>query len=109
MRRKSIVLGIAAGLMVVIIAACSLEERAALRRIMALPTITGAPQGTAVSLSATPAFSLLTTPTPLPTVSGPLGTLTAIADLVASPTQDPEPYVIVNRGRPHFIEFHAWW
>lgn len=57
----------------------------------------------------TPEFTALTSPTPLPTMGGPLGTLTAIADLVASPTQNREPYVIVNRGNPHFIEFHAWW
>ena len=109
MRRKSIEFGITAGLIVLIIAACSVEERAALRRIIALPTATGTHQGTAASLSETPAFSLLMTSTPPPAVAGPMGTLTAIADLVASPTQDAKPYVIVNRGRPHFIEFHAWW
>ncbi len=44
-----------------------------------------------------------------PPMSGPMGTLTAIAELIASPTPNRTPYEIVNRGRPHFLIFHAWW
>ena len=44
-----------------------------------------------------------------PPMVGPMGTLTAIAELIASPTPNRTPYGIVNRGRPHFLIFHAWW
>ena len=44
-----------------------------------------------------------------PSMAGPMGTLTAIAELIASPTPNRTPYVIVNQGRPHFLIFHAWW
>ncbi len=114
MKHRTLLLAITAGLVVLIIAACSAEERETLRRMAALPTAAGAQLGTAVSAlasgpSETPAISVLRTATPMPTMAGPMGTLTAIADLVASPTQDAAPYVIVNQGKPHFIEFHAWW
>jgi len=59
--------------------------------------------------SATSAFSMLPTPTLPPIAAGPMGTLTAIAGMFASPTPNREPYLIINRGKPHFIEFHAWW
>lgn len=101
-----------------ITAACSQDQRAALQTAVAVPGAS-VPSGNAVAQAATPAaspeafdapaFSALVTPTPLPTMPGPMGTLTAIADLIASPTQNAEPYTIVNRGNPHFIEFHAWW
>lgn len=61
------------------------------------------------TVTPSPFFSALSTPTTSPLANGPMGTLTAIAHLFASPTPNPEPYVIVNRGVPHFIEFHAWW
>ena len=44
-----------------------------------------------------------------PPMAGPMGTLTAIAELIASPTPNRTPYQIVSRGRPHFLIFHAWW
>ncbi len=46
--------------------------------------------------------------TPAAVASGPMGTLTAIAALFPTATPEP-PYEIINRGKPHFIEFHAWW
>lgn len=99
-------------------AACSQDQRAALQTAVAVPNA-NVPPGNAVAQVTTPAasaeapetpvFSALVTPTPLPTMPGPMGTLTAIADLIASPVQNTEPYTIINRGNPHFIEFHAWW
>ncbi|NDJ79287.1 MAG: hypothetical protein GYB65_23800 [Chloroflexi bacterium] len=59
--------------------------------------------------SETPGISEVSLPTALPTMAGPMGTLTAIADLVATPEDLSEPYEIELQGRPHFIEFHAWW
>lgn len=111
---------IAAGLIAIAVfaAACSQDQRAVLQTAIAMPGA-NIPPGDAVAQAATPAasaealntpaFSALVTPTPLPTLPGPMGTLTAIADLIASPTQSTEPYTIVKHGNPHFIEFHAWW
>jgi hypothetical protein len=99
------------------IAACGEQPRAAVQTLVAARVaeksgiaVTAAPTAlSSPTAAATPEFSALSTPTPLPTMGGIMGTLTAIAPLVASPTQDAQPYVIVNRGNPHFLEFHAWW
>ena len=88
----------------VAVSGCTSPQWAALQTAVARasqPPLSDAP--------ATPAFSMLATPTPPPVAAGPMGTLTAIADMFASPTPNREPYQIVNRGKPHFIEFHAWW
>ncbi len=108
MTKRWIITGTATGLIVLAIlaAACSPEQRAVLQTVA---VATGAQAAPETGAAATPEFSLLVTPTAPPTMAGPMGTLTAIADLVASPTQDAEPYVIEQRGNPHFIEFHAWW
>lgn len=62
------------------------------------------------SPASTPAASCETA-TPSPTryaFAGPIATLTAIAR--TWPTLTPvEPYQIVKSGKPHFIEFRAWW
>lgn len=115
-RRIIPAMAIAVFLLALVVAACSPEQRAALRMAAGIAGATAPPVSavaqpvTPVTAAATtPEFSLLATPTPPPTMGGPMGTLTAIADLVASPTQDAEPYVIQRRGNPHFIEFHAWW
>lgn len=84
---------------VLLISACSQPQRAVVQTLVAAQ----------IQPTETPVFSPLMTPTPLPTMGGVLGTLTAIAPLVATPVQNTEPYVIVNRGNPHFLEFHAWW
>ncbi len=55
-----------------------------------------------------PTATVAASPTTPPMV-GPMGTLTAIAALLASPTPNRTPYEIVNEGRPHFLFFHAWW
>lgn len=97
------------------VAACSAEQREALQTMVAAvpeQADDDAPDAAASPIpsqspTGTPALS--TFPTALPTMDGPLGTLTAIAPLVASQVPDTTPYEIVNRGNPHFIEFHAWW
>ncbi len=100
--KRWLIFSVALTLLALAVSACSQEQRAALQTAVAMPVASAA-------ATATPELSVLASPTPLPTLAGPMGTLTAIADLVASPTQDTEPYVIVNSGNPHFIEFHAWW
>ncbi len=70
-------------------------------RIAALPT--------PLPATATPASSLLSFPTPPPTMVGPLATLTAIAGLLPTYDLNATPYAIENRGNPHFIEFKAGW
>ena len=121
--KRSLVLGVTMMLVVFIAAACSMDQFPLLQSggassgssaptaesIVAQAPTPLASAEPASAAATVPAFSALTTPTPLPTMAGPMGTLTAIADMVASPTQNTEPYTIVNKGNPHFIEFHAWW
>ncbi|MCD4686270.1 MAG: hypothetical protein K8S97_10075 [Anaerolineae bacterium] len=113
--KRALVFIVTLSIMAVVLVACSTVEQAMLDAAAgsggaAGPSVTQAPTAVAnVEPVGTPEFSGLVSPTPLPTMGGPLGTLTAISDLVASPTQNREPYIIVNRGNPHFIEFHAWW
>ena len=95
-----------------VLAACSSDQRAFVQTLIA-PTDQsndGQAVAAAPTASQSPAgFTVLTTPTLDPIASGPMGTWTAIAQTVAPPTQDTTPYEIVLTGRPHFIEFHAWW
>lgn len=108
--KKTLLTCLLVGVVVLIAAAaCTEAQRETLQPLIAaatnaapLPAASPAPVGT-------PAFSLLSTPTLSAVAQGPMGTLTAIAYLFASPTPNAEPYTIVNRGVPHFIEFHAWW
>jgi hypothetical protein len=80
----------------------------------------GAPLGGAVAAlptsdgpTSTPAISAVSFPTPTPAsntaANSPLAALTQIAQI--APTQDlsATPYIIALAGRPHFVEFHAWW
>ncbi len=60
-------------------------------------------------LSAAPPTATAALSPTAPPMVGPMGTLTAVAELLASPTPDRTPYEIVNQGRPHFLFFHAWW
>jgi hypothetical protein len=90
-------------------AACTEAQREALNTFVAAANNPTPVPAASFPPIATPAFSLLSTPTQSAVASGPMGTLTAIAYLFASPTPNAEPYTIVNRGVPHFIEFHAWW
>ena len=84
------------GCVLILAAACSATPRAA-------TPCTSSP-------GATPAAPCETA-TPSPTryaFAGPIHTLTAIAS--AWPTPTPvEPYQIIKSGKPHFIEFRAWW
>jgi hypothetical protein len=94
-----------AGLLVLLaVAACTTEQREALQTMVAAPPD---------AASATPALSTLppstSTPTDAPTVTGPLGTMTAIAHMVATPILEEPPYEIVLQGNPHFVEFYAGW
>ena len=91
-------------LVLLLATACSAEQREALQTAAAVPQATAPPANTPTE---TLAFSAL--PTALPTMGGPMGTMTAIADQIASPVPDSEPYEIAFRGVPIFIEFHAWW
>jgi hypothetical protein len=102
-------------LWLLVIAGCSAEQRADLHETLVAAQPGNAPVGQIAEL-ATPSPSGAATATPagsvvvLPTaVSGPLATLTAIAPLVATPVDNATPYAIVNQGKPHFLEFHAWW
>jgi hypothetical protein len=95
-----------------VFAACSDDQRSTLQTMVANPAADNAqavamasPEGTLPPAG----FTLLATPTLDPIANGPLGTWTAIAQTIAPPTPDPRQYEIVNRGVPHFIEFHAWW
>lgn len=105
MSKRILLIGalLAAGLL--LIAACTEGQRAAIQTAAAVPP----GDAVAVRPTETPRFSALVTPTPLPTVGGMLGTWTAVAQVMVIPTQDAEPYVITNQGRPHFVEFHALW
>jgi hypothetical protein len=94
---------------IVLAAACTEAQRDMLNSFVSAATAGAPPVSKSPAPVETPAFSLLSTPTLSPLASGPMGTLTAIAYLFASPTPNAEPYTIVNRGVPHFIEFHAWW
>lgn len=113
--KRALVFMLVLGVVAVVLVACSEIEQAALETAAGSGGVSGqavaqAPTAiTTVEPLSTPEFSVLALPTPLPTMAGPMGTLTAIADLVASPTQDTAPYTITNTGKPHFIEFHAWW
>jgi hypothetical protein len=112
LRKRLAFIGLLAVTLALGIVACSEQQRAALQAMAAVPTSGngGAPTAVASALpSDTPAFSMLATATLDPIAAGPMGTWTAIALTIAPPTIDAEPYVIVNRGNPHYIEFHAWW
>lgn len=89
-------------------AACSDEQREALQSIAALATANHA-ASEATPPAPVASIEPLNTPTLDPIAAGPMGTWTALAQTIVTPTQNTEPYVIVNRGNPHFIEFHAWW
>lgn len=73
-----------------------------------LPKSPARPYAPAPSTTPSPRVTFPALATPASVASGPLGTLTAIAALFPTPTPEA-PYQIVLRGRPHFIEFHAWW
>jgi thiol-disulfide isomerase/thioredoxin len=88
------------------VVACTDAQRAALRAAVGAVS---SPEATSAAPTTTPYASVLNTPTLSPLASGPMGTLTAIAYLFVSPTPNPEPYQIVNQGKPHFVEFGAWW
>ncbi|GAB4407892.1 MAG: hypothetical protein Kow00106_00860 [Anaerolineae bacterium] len=98
-RRVLVCLSIA--LLVSVFAACATPQvslpRSPSRPYAPAPSPTPSPKGTSPAPFTPPAVA-----------SGPMGTLTAIAALFPTATPEP-PYEIVNRGRPHFIEFHAWW
>ncbi len=97
-------------LSIMILAACSSDQRALVQTLVAPPDEGQAVAAASPVASQSPAgFTLLVTPTLDPIASGPMGTWTAIAQTIAPPTQDTTPYEIVLTGKPHFIEFHAWW
>ncbi len=101
MRNRLGIGGVAALLtMALTVSACS----APLRYLWQHAPIT-APNSSSV---AQPTATVAVSPT-APPMLGPMGTLTAIAELLASPTPNRTAYEIVNRGRPHFLIFHAWW
>lgn len=119
MRSRSYILLAVGTVLVLSVLACTAEQRELLERLgpdpnredaaVASPTAVAQAPTANPTATETPAFSELKLPTAIPTMGGPMGTLTAIADLVATDEPDRTPYVIVNRGQPHFIEFHAWW
>jgi hypothetical protein len=116
MIKRSLAIIVALGVLAAVLAACGAVEHSVLGAAIggssggSAQAVAQAPTAVAtIEPLSTPEFSVLASPTPLPTLAGPMGTLTAIADLVASPTQDTEPYTITLTGNPHFIEFHAWW
>lgn len=94
---------------IVILAACSSDQRALVQTLVAPPNEGQAVAASPVASQSPVGFTLLVTPTLDPIASGPMGTWTAIAQTIAPPTQDTTPYEIVLTGKPHFIEFHAWW
>ena len=104
MSAKILLVGVIA--VALVVAACAEVPRAVLQMVTALPTSNSVSNPPPTQ---TPGFSMLATPTLDPIAAGPLGTWTAIALTIAPPTIDARPYVIVNQGNPHFIEFHAWW
>lgn len=108
--KKTLLACLLVGLVVLIAAAaCTEAQRQALQPLIAAATNAAPVPDTSPAPLDTPAFSMISTPTLSPLANGPMGTLTAIAYLFTSPTPNPEPYRIVHRGVPHFIEFHAWW
>lgn len=101
MQAKNILTGVVALVCLSVLAGCSSDHRARVQTLVAQADPAGSPEA--------PGFTALATPTLDPIASGPMGTWTAIAQTIAPPTPDPRQYEIVLRGRPHFIEFHAWW
>lgn len=98
-------IGTVLGVLLVVLGACAPTVQEAAQTLVALPA-----EGR--QATPTPGLSSVSLPTLAPTappVSGPLATLTAIAPLVASPVPDTAPYTLALDGRPHFIEFFAWW
>ena len=104
-KKKLLLIGFALWML----AACGSAQQEQVQTIVAaLPEQPVAPVVTAsLEPTGTPPMSSINIPALAPTMDGPMGTLTAMA--ITIPTQDATPYVVVNRGRPHFIEFHAWW
>ncbi len=104
-------------------AACTPAQRDALGTLAAVvaPTDAGPLGGQVAALptpdpnaapTATPPSSAFAFPTETPTprpLAGPLATLTAVAGLLPTRDLSATPYAVELRGRPHFIEFHAWW
>jgi hypothetical protein len=109
--KRIVLLALCVLLGVLILVACTEAQTSVLQTMVAQPA---AGQAAATPLgggtTSTPGgFSMLATPTLDPVADGPLGTWTAIAKTFVLPTPDPTQYEIVLRGKPHFIEFHAWW
>ncbi len=86
--------------------ACTAQQQEAAKTLVAEQVAPAPHSPAAAGTTTTPEFSAVTLP---PTMTGPMGTLTAIAPMMIPPTLDPRPYVIVNRGQPHFVEFFAFW
>jgi thiol-disulfide isomerase/thioredoxin len=112
--KKVLLAGLLISLVTLIAAACSEAQREALQTLAAQPPTRYAALSADEAVSPVPGptqgFSSLITPTSAQSAAfDPLGTLTAVAVSMAVPTQNTEPYVIENTGKPHFIEFHAWW
>ena len=98
---KRLLTTFATTLLISLITACSIPQAP-------LPRSPSRPYAPAPSPTPSPRVTFPPLATPASVASGPLGTLTAIAALFPTATPEP-PYEIVNRGKPHFIEFHAWW
>ncbi len=89
-------------------AACTTGQQDALSTMVAAVP----PQNNGVAMQPTLSvgeMSTLVRPTPLPTMAGPMGTLTAIAPMLASPTYSGTPYQVVYADKPVLIDFNAWW
>ncbi|HEX3051677.1 MAG TPA: thioredoxin domain-containing protein [Aggregatilineaceae bacterium] len=89
--------------------ACTAQQQEAAKTLVAEQVAPAPDNPAAVGTMPSPEFSVVTLPTAPPTMTGPMGTLTAIAPMMERPTLDPRPYVIENRGKPHFVEFFAFW
>ena len=112
MKNRIVLTSTAVLVCLLVLVACSSDQRALVQTMVAQPDSASEGQAVAAAPAASmeaPGFTALATPTLDPIANGPMGTWTAIALTIAPPTPDPRQYEVDLRGNPHFIEFHAWW
>ncbi len=101
-------------------AACAPDPLSGLQTLVASLPEDDAPLGGQVAALPTPKPDQGPTPTPppssisLPTLAPTLPPMqatlnAAVSGMMPTPDSEATPYTIALRGRPHFIEFHAWW
>jgi hypothetical protein len=117
LKKQLLLIGMMGLIGLTLAAACTAEQRSALQTAVARSTTEQNPQAETPAVPVTaPAdptqavgVSAVTFPTATVVTMDPMGTLMAVAGSVPTPDYSEPAYQIVNRGNPHFLEFHAWW